>query len=120
MKQELEFHWHRCKPYIQDALDAAGNLFILSDVWALVESGKAQFWPGFECAVVTEVNDYPQKRVLNVWLGGGKLEEILTMEPHIRQFAKNSACELILIQGRPGWRKIFKMKQIGVILCSEV
>ena len=60
MKQELEFHWVRCKPYLEQALDHAGNLFKLSDVWSLVENGKAQFWPGFECAVVTEVHDYPQ------------------------------------------------------------
>lgn len=120
MKQELQFHWDRCKPFIQEALDHAGNLCNLEDVWQLIESGQAQFWPGYECALVTEIKDYPEKRVLNVWLGGGKLEEIRGMEPHIRKFAKNSSCHLILIQGRPGWKKIFHMKQMGVTLSSEV
>jgi hypothetical protein len=120
MKQELQIHWERCKPFVQQALDHAGNLYELDDVWQLITASEAQFWPGYDCAVVTEIKDYPNKRVLNVWLGGGKLEEIKSMEPHIRKFAKNTGCNLILIQGRPGWKKIFGMKQLGVILSSEV
>ena len=120
MNKELQIHWERCKPFIQEALDHAGNLCELEEVWTLVRLGEAQFWPGHECAVVTEIKEYPLKRVLNVWLGGGKLEEIKGMEPHIREFAENAGCSLILIQGRPGWKKIFGMKQLGVILSSEV
>ena len=113
--------WERCSPWLQAALDHAGNLFSLEDVKAAVLSEKAIFLPGFEAAVVAEIRVYPQKKIYNCWLAGGSLEELkLAFAPAIRRYAKKAGCDAITIQGRPGWRRVFNMRERGVVLTEEV
>ena len=112
--------WERCAPWLQSALDHAGNLFLLEHVWDTVASGKAQFWPGKGCAIVTEVKQYPLKRILNVWLAGGDLEELKVMSHFVRSYAEQMYCDAMMIQGRPGWHKVFPQRLRSVTLMEEV
>jgi hypothetical protein len=117
----FDLEWERCAPWLQDALDAAGNWFALEDVKKVVLEGKAYFYPGMKAALVTEVRIYPRKRIYNCWLAGGDLEEIKkAFVPTIRMQAKKLQCDLITVQGRPGWKKVFNLKQRGVVLFEEV
>jgi hypothetical protein len=113
--------WERCSPWVQAALDHAGNLFTLEDVKKAVIKGEAIFLPGLEAAVIAEIRVYPQKRIYNCWLAGGNLEELkLAFAPAIRRYAKRAGCDAITIQGRPGWQRVFNMRQKGVVLTEEV
>jgi hypothetical protein len=113
--------WERCSPWVQAALDHAGNLFSLEDVKKSVIKGEAIFLPGLEAVVIAEIRVYPQKRIYNCWLAGGNLEELkLAFAPAIRRYAKRAGCDAITIQGRPGWQRVFNMHQKGVVLTEEV
>lgn len=113
--------WERCSPWLQAALDHAGNLFSLEDVKKSVIKGEAIFLPGLEAVVIAEIRVYPQKRIYNCWLAGGNLEELkLAFAPAIRRYAKRAGCDAITIQGRPGWQRVFNMRQKGVVLTEEV
>ena len=113
--------WERCSPWVQAALDHAGNLFTLEDVKKAVIKGEAIFLPGLEAVVIAEIRVYPQKRIYNCWLAGGNLEELkLAFAPAIRRYAKRAGCDAITIQGRPGWQRVFNMHQKGVVLTEEV
>ena len=112
--------WERCGPWIQAALDHGGNLFSLNDVLEAIQNGQAQFWPGKDCALVTEIRIYPLKKICNVWLAGGNLEEIKQIVTYIRLFAKQTKCDAITLQGRPGWQKIYKERLKSVTLMEEV
>ena len=80
--------WARCRPYLQAALEHASGTHGIEDVAQLVEEGRAQFWPGARCAVVTEFYDYPKLRACNFWLLGGDLTELLAMLPAIEAWAR--------------------------------
>ncbi len=113
--------WERCSPWVQAALDHAGNLFTLEDVKKAVIKGEAIFLPGLEAAVIAEIRVYPQKRIYNCWLAGGNLEELkVAFAPAIRRYAKRAGCDAITIQGRPGWQRVFNMHRKGVVLTEEV
>lgn len=112
--------WERCSPWIQAALDYGGNLFALEDVLDAVQKGQAQFWPGKKSALVTEIKQYPRKRLCNVWLAGGDLEELKQMSVYVKDFAKASKCDGLLVQGRPGWQKVFPQRLKTVTLMEEV
>ena len=113
--------WIRCSQWLQAALDHAGNLFSLDDVKAAVLRREAIFLPGLEAAVIAEIRVYPQKKIYNCWLAGGDLEELkLAFAPAVRWYAKKAECDAITIQGRPGWKRVFNMKEKGVVLTEEV
>ncbi len=99
--------WARCSPYIQAALDQAGGTHGIEDVARLVAQGRAHFWPGARCAVVTEFYDYPKLRACNFWLLGGDLKELLTLLPAIEAWARSRGCARMLGGGpRAGWGRV--------------
>jgi len=77
------------------------------DVQQGIERGEFQLWPGNESAVVTQVQDYPQKRALCVFAAGGTLAELATMWPLIREWAKQQGCKNAFLVGRAGWARSF-------------
>lgn len=97
--------WYK---YIEDALVYARGTHTLNDVLDGVLRGDFQFWPGDKSAVVTEIQIYPQKKVMHIFLAGGDLEELLEMEKSVRAFAETIGCNSMSISGRRGWVKIFE------------
>jgi GNAT superfamily N-acetyltransferase len=99
--------WYRCQPYLEPALEQAGGTHQLEDVARLIERGRAHFWPGERCAVVTEFYDYPRLRACNFWLLGGDLRELLAMLPLIERWARAQGCTRMLGGGpRAGWARV--------------
>jgi len=96
------------KKYIEDALEYAKGTHTLEDIWDGIVDGTFQFWPGEKSAVITEVQIYPQKKTMHIFLAGGDLNELLEMEKSVRAFAKTIGCNSMSISGRRGWLRIFE------------
>ena len=94
--------------YIEDALEYARGTHTIDDIWDGVVTGQFQFWPGDKSAIITEVQIYPQKKVMHIFLAGGELNELLEMEKSVRAFAKTIGCNSMSISGRRGWLRIFE------------
>ena len=85
----------------------------VDDILRFVFNGQMQLWIGHEEGkiyghVITEVKDYPRRRMLVVQycaMQTGTLEEV---EDHMQdlasRFAKDAGCAGIEFIGRPGWR----------------
>lgn len=98
--------------YIEKALKYAGGSHTVEDVFHLIATGHAQFWPGERSVIITEVIQQPQKRILNFFLAGGEahadaLEEISRMEPVICAWGQSQGCSSATFCGRPGWQRTF-------------
>ena len=71
-----------------------------------------QFWPGRDCAAVTEFVAYPGCKVLNVFAAGGVTGKALheltrEMEPALVRWARASDCRKIIGFGiNPTWRHV--------------
>mgnify|MGYP005635712167 FL=1 len=112
----------RCKEWIQSALDKGGNTHDFIDVVEGVLKGSMQLWSGEKGCAVTEIVVYPKKKVLHVFLAGGKLEQITDMHADAVKWAKTQGCQGMTIAGRPGWKKIldkYGRKEQLVILGKE-
>ena len=83
----------------------------LSDVWKLVMADEAQFWPGEQSAVITEVLNLPKVKALHVWLAGGEMDELINkMLPAVEAFARAAGCNRLSIAGREGWERMLRGK----------
>ncbi len=101
--------WGRCLPFVAAALAHAGGTHDIDDVARLIAQGRAHFWPGRRCAVVTEFYDYPRLRACNLWLLGGELRELLRMRPVIEAWARGQGCTRMLGGGpRRGWGRLLE------------
>jgi len=114
--------WERCKPWLQEALNAAGNEYALADVHAMLDAGQATFWPGDGSAIVTRIEDHPGCRDLVFWLAGGDLDELTTkMRPFIEQWGAKLGCNRSLVIGRPGWeRALPDYRPLARIIAKEL
>tara|TARA_Y100001937_G_scaffold69627_1_gene94962 strand:- start:166 stop:525 length:360 start_codon:yes stop_codon:yes gene_type:complete len=113
--------WDRCSAWLEAALYYSNGTHTIDDVLETVQRGDAQFWHYPDAAVVTEIMDYPQKRVLRYWLAGGNLKTLLKVEPSIRHWSQLWGCVGIEIIGRKGWHRVLKgFKQTGIILAKDM
>ena len=95
----------RCKTWITSALEYSGGTHTYKDVVDGVLTGRYQLWPGERGCCVTEIVRYPQRKVLHIFLAGGELQEILSMELAVSEFGKMHGCDRMTLAGRPGWKK---------------
>lgn len=95
------------RSYIEAALKYADGSHTFEDVRDLVAQDRMHFWPGPNSAIVTEILEYPQYKVLNFFLAGGTLTELEQMTPHILAWGKEQGCKKATFLGRRGWERTF-------------
>ena len=95
----------RCRGWIESALEYGGGTHTFEDVKCGIIAGTSQLWPAANSCIVTEITKHPQKKVLHIFLGGGDLEEIKSMQPDVIAWAKSQDCESLTMTGRKGWSK---------------
>lgn len=79
----------------------------LQDIADNIANGSMQLWPAPKGAMVTQVQNYPRKRILHIYMAGGELESLMTLQTHIEKFAQDMGCQRITLTGRRGWQRIF-------------
>lgn len=104
--------WARSTPFIEKALAKSGNEYTVDDVLREVEHSHAIFFPVKNGAAIFKVALYPQRRLLRIWLYGGKtetgranLDAIMEAADH---FAAEHECDGIELVGRKGWEKVLR------------
>jgi len=115
-------HLIRCKPWIEAALEHSGGTHEWQDIVDGIISGKMQLWPAEKGCLVTELVTYPRKLVLNVFLGGGDLEQLVDMHAAVEDWGKAQGCSGATIIGRAGWERVYKdrgWKRQHVVLAKE-
>ena len=112
--QEPEWvpEFKRCKQWIEDALEYADGTFNIIDVVDGIARGDMQFWPDKTAASVSQIIDYPRKKVLHIFLLGGDMDGAKDIERKLVAWGKYQRSRAITLTGRLGWSKSF-LKDIG-------
>jgi hypothetical protein len=98
--------FERCRPWIEAAMQYSGGTHDFSDIANGVSSGRMQFWPAPRGAAITEILVYPKKKVLNVFLAGGDMAQVLDMIADAKAWGKCHGCTSISMTGRKGWARV--------------
>ena len=116
-------HLERCRPWIEAALEYSGGTHNYQDIVDGISSGYMQLWPAERGCLVTEITTYPRKKILNVFLGGGELDQLIEMHDDLSAWGKAQGCDAATIIGRPGWERIYKARgwqRQHVVLAKEL
>jgi hypothetical protein len=109
-RHPLADQWAIWKPRFAEAMDMSFDS--MEDLERLVLQGRLQFWPGKDCALITEVHTYPGgERVVQAKWAAGDLAELAALSPGVEAFGRAHGCTTALIEGRSGWVK--QLKALG-------
>lgn len=104
---QLPRHWIDVLPHIRRALELSGSTHDEVTVYNMLCKGEAQFWATETSFVVTEIVNYPCKRVMRFALAGGDLGELLEdFHDQILSWAREMGCVEAEFNGRLGWHKV--------------
>lgn len=122
-REDINYVWEQVEPLIERALD---DSYTTRDVLDGIIRNSFQLFISWEnnkveCAVVTEVADYPRKRILRyVLAGGNNLENWLEpIQEKIEEFATNNYCQAIEVAGRKGWLRKLKGFEQKIYIMSK-
>lgn len=97
----------RYKRYIEAALEHDNGGYLYEDVERLVAEGEFQLWPGAHSVIITQIINFPRKRIAHVFLAAGNLAEIERMTPALEAWSKEKGCVGVEMIGRRGWERTF-------------
>ena len=121
--EDVEFIWSQIKPLLEKALD---ETYTISDIYKGLLDDRMQLFISWnddrvESAVVTEIAQYPQSKVLRYFLAGGtNLDNWLErIQKIIEKFAKQENCTHLEVAGRKGWVKKLKGFRVKAYLLNK-
>ncbi len=106
-EQRIWDEGRRLRSQIEAALEYTGGTHTWEDIIKGCVDGTFQLWPGENTVVITELLNTPRRRNLHIFLAGGTLEELESMQPKVIEWGKRMGCTTATIAGRPGWERTF-------------
>ena len=105
LAQEFE----QARPLLEQALAKdTTNTWTMDAIRDRVMMGDVQLWHNPRYAAITEVINYPQRRVVLVHLASGELDAIVQAYEDLEKFARIVEATGIEINGRKGWTRVLK------------
>lgn len=92
--------------HIEAALAYSNGTHDFESVRDAIIAGTMQLWPAPKSVAVTEVVEYAKKKVINVFLAGGDLDEITRGFDIVAAWGKAHGCDSMTMSGRKGWLKV--------------
>jgi len=105
--------FERYAHHLVRALEHAPDTHTLQDLRDGVATGAFQLWPGRDSAILTQVQVYPRRKVLCIYLAAGHLDELRNLLSDVLAWARELGCASAYIAGRPGWARTFLTKEEG-------
>jgi hypothetical protein len=88
---------------VERALHDGGDLYTFDDIMALIKEGKMQSFTCGDTWIVTQVNEFPRKKVLEIALVVGNIWEAIEFLPEIYDYARQVGATRVTGFGRDGW-----------------
>lgn len=114
---EIDKYWFLVEPLLAPALAYSDGKHSLNSVYEGLKDRLMQLWivkQGMRiiAACVTQVINYPNKKVLMIcFVGGEDFEDWKHLFSELKKFAEHHQCSSIEIYGRSGWKK--KIQDLG-------
>jgi hypothetical protein len=99
---------HTLPELFDKALRLGGYTHTRDDIAEGIKSGQFQYWGDESCCLVTQIVEYPRKRVLHLFIAAGDLNKLLNKYlPIVKKFAAENGCTSLTSVSRKGFLKRF-------------
>lgn len=111
------------RPLIQRALDRAGNVMTIEDLYAFVLTDAVQLWtapeepftsPAAAC-MFTELVTYPRVKAIRSMYTAGNMRDAMAMVPRMARWALSQGCTRAEFAASPGWMRVAKGRKFEIM-----
>ena len=88
---------------VEDILQSFGGLYDFDDILYAIGDGKMQSFTDGSAWIVTQISNYPRKRVLEILIAVGDMYGVLKLQPEVMAFARENQCDMAYTVARLGW-----------------
>lgn len=117
----VEGMWPEVEPHLKPSIEMSRGCFEPVDVMAFCVGGGFQLWVAYDGdnligAIVTELIDFPRRRMTRAPFAGGKdiLKWYAAMDAAVEAWGRSWGATGICAVGRKGWTRILNAKEVGV------
>lgn len=93
---------------VEKLLRIGGGTHELQDILDAIKSGSMQSFVSGDSWAVTQVAEFPRKRVLEVLFLVGRLEDVPALRDQVEAFGRAVGADFVRAYGRPGWEATAK------------
>ena len=120
--------WERASPLLQEALVHARGTHEIEDILRGVAEGQLQLWVAERSAAVSEILRFPRKRVANLFLAAGDLDELQAGLAGMEAWARGQGCSSLMTSARltpaaarkvSGWTRAWPSWEPGWIVMHK-
>jgi hypothetical protein len=108
---------------LYEVLARMGHIYAPDDLIARVDRGDMQCHVVGDSFGLTEIVQYPRRRVVDIPCVVGDLDSALLIHDQILEFAKKERASLLRAQARPGWwpyAKKLGWERVNVVYYKEL
>lgn len=112
---DIDLYWVHAEPLLAKTLEYCDGRYETIDIYKFLKDRDMQLWVSYNddkkmaVACVTEIIQYPRKKVMNiVFLAGIESETWLHCCENLKAFALSHGCQSVYGYGRKGWEKVSK------------
>lgn len=125
LHHDIDQWWPLIEPFVARGLEYADGKYTTDDIREGLKARQYQLWIAntLDSIAITQVIDYPQKRVcLVVMVAGNYMDRwVEEMETTFAMWGKERGCHTIEAFCRPGWEKVLKgWDKLHVVLRREL
>jgi|TARA_R100000687_G_C6321948_1_gene105460 hypothetical protein len=112
MPEDVAYVWDKVHPFLDRVQEHTEGELNSEDFLEPLTHGDMQLWiftkdNEVHSVMVTQIIDYPQKKILRVIsLAGESFEEIKYFQENLEVFALKMECSALELWGRKGWKKL--------------
>lgn len=111
------------KARFERMLRQTGNLYTLEDIIERIEDGRMQSFVQGDTWVVTQVNEFPRRKALDIVFVVGFMADAIQALPQIYEFAEEIDATMVMASvGRDGWWSYAQpgWKKLGSVYAREL
>jgi hypothetical protein len=94
---------HPYQRKLDRVLSRMGNLYLAQDLISAINAGRMQIFCKDDSVAITQVAQYPRAKVIEIIAAVGNLEDVLTLNEQIMEWAPEIGASVITAYARRGW-----------------
>lgn len=110
----------KCRDALLPAIEMTNGTHNEDDIIAGILTGQFKLFVNGSSGVVTDIVVFPRLKALNIFLIGGKLDEVMPLRSQLEKYREAQGCKRITgLAVRKGWERFLDGEVLGTAMYRD-